>query len=156
MAKTNQKKDGCSQQKTEICTYSNKLILCHYYYFKSLQPLLISIQEWEFYIWTVKLFETFHNIKLIRLSSVHLKRVWEVVIFIFLNINRESRVHSIKFSSWVGKNVDYMEILEFSSQVEIFTCNCNATLKGSLLLSRNEISTRFDKLKFQPGLKTSI
>ena len=41
-------------------------------------------------------------------------------------------------------------------RVEIFTRNCNVILKSSLLFSRDEISTRFNELKFQPGLKISI
>ena len=38
----------------------------------------------------------------------------------------------------------------------MFTCNCSVILKRSLLFSRDEISIRFNELKFQPGLKISI
>ena len=41
-------------------------------------------------------------------------------------------------------------------RVEVFTCACNVILKRSLLFSRDEISTWFSELKFQPGLKISI
>ena len=61
----------------------------------------------------------------------------------------------IKCSSQVGKNVDYMENLKFHlAIVSIFTCNCNVILKRSLLFSEDEISTRFNELKFQPRLKS--
>ena len=41
-------------------------------------------------------------------------------------------------------------------RVDIFTCNCYVVLKRSLLFSRDQISTRFNELKFQPELKISI
>ena len=103
-----------------------------------------------------------HFIRLISLSTLS---IWNVFVK-----SPNSRVRSIKFLFRVGKNVDYMENLEFSLRVEIssrvswtelkhqlgipswniisvygaeiFTCNCNVN--------------RFNELKFQPGLKISI
>ena len=39
---------------------------------------------------------------------------------------------------------------------EIFVYNCNSTFTLSSLTMRDEISSQFNELKFQPGLKTSI
>ena len=44
-------------------------------------------------------------------------------------------MRSTKFSSWIEKNADYMENLNFPSRVEI--------LQRSLQFSRDEISTRY-------------
>ena len=51
-------------------------------------------------------------------------------------------------NSWSSINLVY--------RVEIFTCKCNAILKRSLLFNRDEISVRFNELKYQPGFKISI
>ena len=59
---------------------------------------------------------------------------------------------SIKFLSWVGKNLDYMTNLEFSSRVEVssrFDSIAMLFFKRSLIFSRDVVSTRFNKLKFQ-------
>ena len=60
-----------------------------------------------------------HFIKLISLSSVHLKRACEVAIFIFKKVNTEFTRGKYQIFIQVVKNVDYIENLEFSSRAEI-------------------------------------
>ena len=85
-AKNKSKKDGCNK-KLKFVILNILLFLIYHYYFKSLHPLrTISIQGWDFYLmnwWTDELPNSCkHFIRLIGLSSVHLKHPCEVTIFL--------------------------------------------------------------------------
>ena len=128
----------------------NKLMLYHYYYFKSLQPLLINIQEWEFYIWFRHLYflKCKQGIHVCVVSNFHPGLEKMSIIWKFWNFHPRLKFHlGLAKPSWNFNSV-YRD--------EIFTCNCNVILKRSLLISPDEISTQFNELTFQPGLKISI
>ena len=97
---------------------------------------------------------------LVNILLVHLKRACEVAIFIFLKTNKEFWLEkmSIIRNIWNFHLGSAKPSWNFNSayRVEIFTCNCNVILKRCLLFSRDEISTRFNELKFQSGLKIFI
>ena len=116
-----------------------------------------------------------HYMRLISLSSVHLKRACEVAIFIFLKINKEfahvvSSFHpglenmSIIWKIWNSDpRLKFHHDLakpswNFNSvyRVEILACNFDVIFKSSLLFSRDEISAWLNELKFQNGSKISL
>ena len=140
--------------------------MLYHYYFKSLQPLLINIQEWEFYIWTVKTFYKIDNflispfetclgsrhlyflkykqgIHVCVVSNFHPGLEKMSIIWKFWNFHPGLKFHlGLAKPSWNFNSV---------YRVEIFTCNYNVILKRSLLFSRDKISARYTELKFQPG-----
>ena len=148
------------------------------YHFKSMQPLkTINIQEREFYIWTVRFLWTFYKIDRFVIGLFETS-LWSLHLHL---LEKKQGVHTCvvpNFHPGLEKMSIFMENKEFSSRVsrlkfhlgltkpswnfnsaykfEIFTCNCNAISKTSLLFSRDNISVRFNELKFRPGLKTSI
>ena len=149
-------------------------MLCHYYYFKSLQSLkTINIQELQFYIWTVQFLQKFYEIDRFVMGASETS-LWSLHLYFFKN---KLGIHACVVSNFhLGlekmsitlrieksrENLEFSSVVEISSRVnsvyrvEIFTCNCNVTLKRSLLFSRDEIWSRFNKLKFQPRMKISI
>ena len=149
-------------------------MLCHYYYFKSLQSLkTINIQELQFYIWTVQFLQKFYEIDRFVMGASETS-LWSLHLYFFKN---KLGIHACAVSNFhLGlekmsitlriekspENLEFSSVVEISSRVnsvyrvEIFTCNCNVTLKRSLLFSRDEIWSRFNKLKFQPRMKISI
>ena len=151
-------------------------MLYHCCYFKSLQPLkTINIQEWEFYIWTFKFLKVFYYKIDKFIISPFETCLWSRHLYFLEN---KQGIH-VCVASHFHAGLEKMSIIckiwnfhpglkfhiglakpswNFNSvyRVEIFTCNCNNILKRSLLFSRDEISTRFNELKLQPGLKISI
>ena len=121
-AKNKSKKDGCNK-KLKFVILNILLLLIYHYYFKSLQPLkTISIQGWDFYLWTAQFLQTFYKIDRFVIGPFKTS-LWSR--YLFKKISRNSRVLSIRFSFRVGDNVNYMENFGFSSQVETITRNCN-------------------------------
>ena len=101
-----------------------------------------------------------HFIRLLSLSLAHLKRACKVAIFIVFRINKEfaRAQYRIFILGWkkcqlFGKFEILIPGWNSVYRIEIFTCNCNIILKRSFLFRRDEISTRYTALKFQPGLK---
>ena len=112
-----------------------------------------------------------HFIRLIDLSSVHLKPPCQFSIFIFYKNKQGIYMYLVSnFHPRLEKRSIIWEIwnvhprlkfhlglakpswnLNSVNRIEIFTCNCNVILKRGLLFNQNEISTRFNKLKFHPG-----
>ena len=149
-------------------------MLCHYYYFKSLQSLkTINIQELQFYIWTVQFLQKFYEIDRFVMGASETS-LWSLHLYFFKNklgihpcvvSNFHLGLEKMSITLRIEKspeNLEFSSVVEISSRVnsvyrvEIFTCNCNVTLKRSLLFSRDEIWSRFNKLKFQPRMKISI
>ena len=157
----------------------------HNYYFKCLQPLkTINIRELEFYIWSVRIIYQSKINWLILNSCKHLMRLvsfqdltclWSRNLYFLKNKQGIRACVVSNFHPGLEKLSIIWEIWNFHPglkfhlglakpswnfnsvyRVEIFTCNCNAILKRSLLFSRDKISTRFKELKFQSGLKISI
>ena len=108
-----------------------------------------------------------HFIRLINLSSVHLKYAFEASSLFFLKVNQEFLSHVGKMGMW--KIWCFHPGLKFHLglakpswdlnsvyRAEIFTDNCSAISKRSLLFSQDEISAWYTELKFQTGLKISI
>ena len=120
------------------------------------RKLIFSLPEFESqFLNSMELWNSCkHFIRLISLSSVHLKRACEVVIFIFFLNKQGMRACTVsKFYPRPEKNVHYMDNSKFSFQAESssrlsFTCNCNVNLKRSLLFNRDEIPNRYTKLIF--------
>ena len=116
-----------------------------------------------------------HFMRLVSLSLVHLKRACEspslflqdkqgIRVCVVPNFHPGLRKISIIWKVWnFYPGLKFHLSLDKLSwnfnpvfRVEIFTCNCNVILKMSFLYSRDEISTRFNKLKLQLGLKIFI
>ena len=112
----------------------------------------------------------------INLPSFHLKSACEVTVIVFLKNKQGIRACVLSnFHPGLEKMPIIWKIWNFHPglkfhlglakpswnfnsvyRVETFTCNCIVILKRSLLFTRDEISTRFNRLKFQSGLQISI
>ena len=97
MTIANQNKDGWSQQKLEFAILQQvnvlSLLLQNLAAIENYQRARMRILHFKFESQFLNSMELLnfgkHFIKLISLSSVHLKRAFEVALFIFLKINKE-------------------------------------------------------------------
>ena len=106
-------------------------------------------------------------VRLISLSWVIFKRICEMTVFISLFFKNKQGVRACVLSNfhprlkkmlivWKISNFHPELKLHLGIWVEIFTCYCKIILKRNLIFSCDEISTRFNELKFQLGLRFSI
>ena len=140
-------------------------MLYHCCYFRYLQPLkTINVQERKFYIYIFKYLWTFYNIdKFVIgpcetcLRSRHLYLLtYEQGICACLVLNSHAGLEKMSITWKIWNFQHWLKFFDSVCRKETFTCNWNVVLKRSLLFTRDEIYTWFNKLKFRPELKISI